>query len=210
MNFQEAIALDLLKFRARNVLLWEEQSLALKAASEIIYVKLVESNDDIRNLMEKDMGSEYLIPSASGLNQIWMLSAGYSIECLMKAIIIVTTTKPLITPENKFNMDIFGNSSRSHDLHYLLQRKIDSPYKPVLSLEQNAFLLKMTAYTTWRGKYPVPKEPMDQLRYLGPDNEQMYVDLGPARLSNNKDRTSFMAIFDLLYTKLQEAKENKV
>lgn len=208
MNFQEAIASDLLKFRAGDVSLWEEQSLALKAAAEIIYVKLVESNSEIRNF-EKGTDSAHLFPLASGLNQIWMLSAGYSIECLMKAIIIATTNKPLITTNNKFNMEIFGNSSRSHDLHYLLQRKIDNPYKPVLSSEQNAFLLKMTTYTTWRGKYPVPKEPMDQLRYLGPDSEQMYVDLGPARLSNNKDRTSFIEIFDLLHAKLQEAKENK-
>lgn len=208
MDYQKENALNLLEFRAKHVPLWEKQSIQLKAASDVVYSKLVEANNEIRRLLDENTDDENLGNIAAGLNQVWMLTVGYSIESLVKAIIIATTTKPIIL-NDKFNMKIFGNSSRSHDLHYLLQRKIDSPYKPVLSSEQNAFLLKITAYTTWRGKYPVPKDPMDQLRYLGPDSEQLYVDLGPARLPNNKDRTSFMAIFDLLYAKLQEAKENK-
>jgi len=115
MNYLEENALDLFKFRAGNVRLWEKQSLSLKAAADIIYSNLMDIDKKINEHLEKGTDSAYLYYPTAGLNQVWMVSIGYSIECLLKAIIITITTEPIITSNNKLNMNIFGK--KPHDLH---------------------------------------------------------------------------------------------
>lgn len=202
MNYQEENALNLLEFRSGNVSLWEDQSRMLKAAADIIYPNLVDLN---QRIIEDHAGLYY--PTA-GLNQMWMLSVGYSIECLLKTIIIVTTDQPIIIG-NKFNMKIFGSESKSHDLFSLLKKIYHDVYKNIFTPEQNSFLNKMTVYIIWRGKYPVPKDPRDLIWYLGPDNEKLSIDLDAAKLTGDKDKKSFEQIFDLLSAKLAEVKKSK-
>jgi len=57
----------------------------------------------------------------------------------------------------------------------------------------------MSAYTIWRGKYPIPKGSRDLLE-----------DLGPARLKNDRDKKFSDNIFDELYAKLLDARKAQI
>jgi len=89
---------------------------------------------------------------AAGLNSIWMLSVGYSVECLIKAIIIKTTEFPIINKNKEVEKQLWGSS---HNLYWIINKKLKSEYCPDFTENEIQFLYKMFMYIKWRGKYPV-------------------------------------------------------
>lgn len=201
---QQENAANHLKFLAEYVPIWERKALELKAAADIIYADLIDADNKIKKCLEDNTDSSSFHYATAGLNQVWMLTAGYSVEVLVKAIIIATTSEEITTLEGEFKKSLWGN--RPHDSYFLLEKKLQVQYKPSLSEEETSLIRKMSSYTTWRGKYPVPINSDAFFRYGMPGKEDMAVDLGPARLTDDRDKKCFDNIFDSLYTKLQEVK----
>ena len=207
MIAQQENAANQLKFLAEYVPIWERQALELRTAADIIYVNLVDMDKKIKKSLEDNTDSSSFHLATAGLNQVWMLTAGYSVEVLVKPIFIATTSEPLITSDGKFNKELWGN--RPHDSYFLLEKKLLAQHRPSLSEEENLFIRKMSSYTTWRGKYPIPVNSDKFFRYRIEGKDDMPVDLGAARLTNDRDKKCFDSIFNTLHVKLQEVKEIK-
>lgn len=206
MSYQQFEAEAIFEFRASHFVLWEKQSLYLRAAADRIYSDLVEINKIIELGIDKARKED--VYTASGLNSLWMLSTGYAIECLMKAIIVSTTSEPILNKRKELNTTIFGNGRKTHDLYYLFN-KIDVSHRPIFSEKENSFIVKMSSYITWRGKYPIPLSSKDLLpiyRNSSLDNKIILRDLGAAKLKNDIDNITFKHIFELLYDRLSKAK----
>lgn len=205
-------------FRAKSVDCWEDKALSLKAASDKVYINLVETH----KIIEQDNNNGTSIEKSCtqltiGLNSIWMLSVGYSVECLIKAIIISTTSVPvIITDKNGYVIlnigQLFGG--KSHDLNSLL-KKVASKYRPKFINEEFFFMCKMSSYTTWRGKYPIPVD-ATYLTYDGQGIEkaliesilnrsERYVEYVETR--DDKDKKAYDNVFSKIYDKLSEAKK---
>jgi len=145
-----------------------KKTVSLKAASEKIYTNLVEISKMIEEGENTDKSSYFL---ASGLGSVWMLSAGFAVESLTKALLIKTipSSVNIIKEENgekTLNIgEAFGGKKFSHDLNFLT-KKVSPKYRPKFTDEETLFMFKMTSYTTWRGKYPIPLD-APHLTYSG-------------------------------------------
>lgn len=180
--------------------------MSLRAAADIIYANLIEMDGKIRDCLDKGIDSSAFYHPTAGLNQMWMLSAGYATETLIKTIIIATTTETIVK-DHTLNRIIFGNSKGSHDLHSLLVKLEEHNIN--FSEDENSFIDKMTSYTVWRGKYPIPLKADDLYAYKSAAKGKVTVDLGAAKLHNDKDKKLFDNIFNSLYSTLQEVKKTK-
>ncbi len=208
----------LFEFRAKSVALWEEKALSLKLASEKIYANLVEISETIEqdvNTGKNTDKSTYFL--ASGLSSIWMLSSGYAVESSIKALIILTVSPstPIIIEKKRkkyLNINVlFGVDS--HNLNNLL-KKVEAIYKPKFTDEELLFMYRMTTYTIWRGKYPIPLSAVG-LTYSGQIVEQELIEKimnrsekypEPVQVKNDNDKKVFDNIFSKIFDKLSVAK----
>lgn len=209
------------EFRTNSVDLWEEKALSLKEASEKNYAYLVETHkiieQDLANGRNTDK-SIYLL--YVGLASTWMLSVGFAAEALIKALIILTVSSSVQIiildkkGNKKFNIkDTFGD--RAHDLNYLLRNRIEPIFRPKLTDEEILLMHKMTSYTIWRGKYPIPLGAA-LLTYSGqgiePDLIEKIIDRSvkyPEYVDVDKDKKAFDNVFKKIHDELSKAKKIK-
>jgi hypothetical protein len=213
----------LFEFRANSVAMWKEKAQSLKVASEKVYINLAEISKVIEhgvNIGKSTDESSYFL--ASGLNSLWMLSVGYALEGLIKALILLTvpSTVDIIVIDKKGNKrlnisQLFGEGGNSHNLIYLLKKKVDVMYRPEFTDEETLFMAKMTSYTIWRGKYPIPLG-ATSLTYSGQgiekaliekimDRSQEYPEY--VRVKNDKDKNAFDIIFTKVLDKVSDAEK---
>jgi hypothetical protein len=195
LEYEELINIDLFEERATESIYWKEEAMSLREGAEVIYDALVKANKQLREDMEKGVPLEGRNFPIAGLNSIWMMSIGYAVENIIKALVIKNTPKvSLLTNKGKLDIKYFG---KSHDLIDMIEKSPQCTLFPEFSIEEKQFLSKMTYYILWQGKYPIPLEPKKMSSFNKISSEPAKcIDHGKAKLRNDEDKDLFESIFN--------------
>jgi hypothetical protein len=179
---------DMFDKTAKEPIVWLIQAKRLKLAAEIIYLEMgkgIQAVQTQANPTETDFLKSWLSP-------IYLMLLGYSLECMLKGIYI------------KYKKDSINDGQlerwpgNGHGLDTLVDAINAIPElenKIGLVRSETHFLHRLTEYTVWAGKYPVPKNFKDNMPRETPDGGA-----APLTYMSSKDQSLFEVLFHKLST----------
>lgn len=128
---------------------WISKAHELKLASNTIYREFKEALDN-------NMSSAGELDEREGFSSIWIMLCGYSLECLLKGFYFSINPNQNIK-DGKIIVDWKGSGHNLVTLVSLCDEYLQESDRIVLSEDEKNYLLRASEFTTWAGKYPLPK-----------------------------------------------------
>jgi hypothetical protein len=138
---------------------WLDKASDHKMASDIIFKECIDAIIFMTQTVKADdheLEKAYL--EKHGLLSIWMMLMGYSLECLLKGLNFS------VCSDNICDGVLRSWHSSGHDLIKLVKLYNDSCNENdsiVANDDMLNFLERLSVYTAWAGKYPLPKKYKD-------------------------------------------------
>ncbi|MGO4500038.1 hypothetical protein AB4114_29605 [Paenibacillus sp. 2RAB27] len=135
---------------ADEPIVWLVKAKELNFAAKILLPKLEEGTKKIMNMEEELLEEDFY---NSWLTSTLMMLLGYSLEVLIKGIYLINN-KTIVT-----NGTLNRWPGNGHSLLQLVEfvNKSDGGATITLSKDEQYLLIRLSEFTIWAGKYPIPK-----------------------------------------------------
>lgn len=120
------------------------------------------------------------------ISSVWSMIAGYSIECILKAIYI--SYQEDVSSEGKFNIEWPGSGHNLEELVNLIKNELKLKFD--LDQDEKFLLKRFSAYTSWAGRYPFSKKVDDILPVKIPPKGR-----GPVTSTSSKDENTYQGLY---------------
>lgn len=180
------------------IVTWEIKAHELKLASETLYRGFKEAIDN--NMSDiNDNG----LDQRESFGSIWMMLCGYSLECLLKGLYFTINPNRNIN-NGKIVVDWKGSGHDLLTLVELCDEYLQDHEKTNFNEEEKNYLRRVSEYTLWAGKYPLPKKYQNMIpaKQLG--------GYAPLTLINvNQDKCTYESLYIKLTSTLERNNEQK-
>ncbi len=168
---------------AQMPILWYDRASSLKLSADIIYF---ECNMEATACNIEAMHSERTL----ALIPVYMMLAGYALECLLKGIYL--NFGSLIESEGKLKS---WWKSNGHNLNAIADKINNDANREVVRLnEKEQFLLdRLNVYILWAGRYPIPTEYKAKMPVKFQNGSA-----APLYMVTNKDKERIDEVFERL------------
>ena len=161
-GYNEKILNDLYDWEIRNPRVWVDKSQLLKSSADSLFEEALVYQNKVYASEKAYLNAPREEVLKSHYTTISMMLYGYSLECVLKAILLY---------KHRENSNEELRRYFKHDLEWLhtkVAEEVSPKYFSDVTDEDTYLLDRLTTFSIWSGRYPIPQKTVDMGPYETP------------------------------------------